>query len=255
MRVAGGCRTIPGWPLDDQTSTDIACTLFESSDDALLIATADGTILTANPASCGLIGESRDVLTGETVAGLFQGDGVDVMEALRGLDGEQAQAATTVAGRPVLIHSFAVAKKAASHMLIRLRPAKPDTLHFEDLLACRTMKELLTHLPDALAAIDETGKVLMANEAFLALVAAPSEAETRFIPINRWLGANDGDAASMIAALQAGRKIASYPSVIWSEQGKRKQVKVWAIPALTVPPRCYGLLIRTDAAPAPSDAP
>lgn len=244
--MAGGRRAASGWPLDHPTSVKIASSLFELSEDALIIASAKGGIVTANSASCALTGKSRDELVGMTLASLLEGDGragVDVL--LRRPDAEAAQATAVIAGREVLVSSLAVSGRAAGHVLLQLRPIKPSTQHFDDLLACGALREILANLPDALVAIDETGKVLMANEAFLAMVAASSEAEARFVPIDRWLGANEGDAAAIIAELQAGREIAAYPSVIWSEKGKRGQVEVWAIPALTASPRCYGLLIKT----------
>lgn len=218
--------------------------LFHFSNEALIMVRADNLEIVRANEACGLlIGKLPDEIAGTQLDSLLQSK--DSVASLLS-SGATARRATvaTIGGRTLSISALPPGSTPSAHILLRLDPANDDTQHFDDLLACATLKEMLVNLPDALAAIDQTGKILMANQAFVELVRASSEAGVRLSPIGRWLGPTEEDAHQLVNKLLSGETISDYHSVIWTENGNREEVQLSAIPALTAMPLCYALLIR-----------
>jgi PAS domain-containing protein len=231
--------------------------LFHFSNEALIVVRADDMQIVGANEACGLlIGKLPEDIAGTQLDSLLRSDDSGaIMSLLKGGETTRKTIAATIGGRALAISALPGSPSSA-YILLRLDAANDDTQHFDDLLACATLKEMLVKLPDALAAIDQTGKILMANQAFVELVRAPSEAGVRLSPIGRWLGPTEEDANQLVNKLLSGETISDHHSVIWTESGNRVEVQLSAIPALTAMPLCYALLIKKRqpqiAPPAPA---
>ena len=225
--------------------------LFEFSDEAMVVLTIDDLKITkANTASGRLFHTPPDQLTGEGLERFLSADSdQNLQPLLQNLcEGAGRKATVTSGDRPLVLSALPLAETLYGSVLLRLLPTADETRHFDDVLACATLKEMVMKLPDAFVAIDEMGKVLMANEMFTELVAAASEAQVRFLSIDRWIGLTEADGQTLIANAQIGGAILGYPTVLWTETGEREEIQVSVIPALTGSLRYFGLLIRSQPA-------
>lgn len=234
----------------------IVSRLFHFSNEALIMVRTDNLEIAGANEACGLlIGKLPEEIAGARFDTLLQSDDTGAITSLVS-GGEPARRTTAIiGGRSLSISALPPAGTPSAYALLRLDAAHDDTQHFDDLLACATLKEMLVNLPDALAAIDQTGKILMANQAFVNLVMATSETGIRLSSIGRWLGPTEDDAHQLVNRLAAGETISDYRSVIWTENGSREEVELSAIPAPTAMPLCYALLIRKQQPSTIASAP
>ncbi len=219
-----------------------------SAEPVLVVDGATLRVVEANPAAATLFGSSTRKLVGRAfpfdMDGRSDGAVQDLLATVRthgrGEDlavqlGQPAQACTL---------SISLARQdAQSLFLVRLLPLGREAAGAGTPLEAECFR-LLQALPDAFVALDQEGRVVAANRAFLDLVELPTERQVRGQMLSRWVGRPGADLGLMLATLRQHGVIRLFSTSLRGELGSASEVEVAGVILRDRCPEIQGLLIR-----------
>ena len=181
-------------------------TLFHVATDAVFVLDAATlTIVEANSAAAQLLNAPLESLAGAPFTAHIDPSSrpaIDELLAQARSSGSPAEVRSRLAGRSLMVNISATPLRSPESMLLMVRAhavdsqeAAPDHLR---------LANLVERLPDAVVIADSSGRVRMANPAFIRLAAARDEASLLGRMLADWVAPVEGLGAVLSAARQGG---------------------------------------------------
>jgi transcriptional regulator PpsR len=104
---------------------------------------------------------------------------------------------------------------------------------------------LLKKAPDAHVVIDQDGRILAANFAFLQMAQVMSEDQARGESLERWLGRSGVDVSVLIANLRQHGSVTLFSTLLRGEQGSNSDVELSGVALTNGNKPTFGLSIRS----------
>ncbi len=221
--------------------------LFETTAEAVMI--VDGStqkVLEANPAARALCGARRARLVGAPLSALFEPVHAERLQnlvaAARTVGRQDALRAQLVgAGEEVAVSASVFRQDEAAFVLVRLLPVRAELAHAPVRLrgaaaapqggetgADAMLQAYLRHSPDGLVFCDVTGRVLLANRAFVALAQLSAEEQVRGQSLDRWVGRTGVELGVLIATLRQRGSVGLFVTMLRGEYGGSVEVEISA---------------------------
>jgi len=231
--------------------------LFQVATDA--VAVVDGEtlqIVEANQAAATLFGTAAEQLQGQHVGAGFEHHSRGAVNELLGNARATGQSGEIRARLQGTLTSTSVAATPfrsddSMRLLVRMRAidaASPSAA------LNKTLARLVDDASDGVVVTDSSGRILIANPAFVALAGLGSEAQAKGQPLMNWLGLADQPLAALVAKVRRdgiARQIASRV-----KRGPASELPAETSAALLTEgdQECIGFTIRPTARPAIDDA-
>ena len=231
--------------------------LFQVATDAVIVVDAETLqIVEANQAAARLLGASAEQLQGRHASAGFEHHARGAVNALLGnarTTGQSGEIRARLQGTQTSISIAATPFRTDDSMrlLVRMR-ALEDSATSTGLN--QTLSRLVDGSRDGVVVTDSSGRILIANPAFLALAHLASETEVKGKPLMAWVGLADEPLAALVARVRRdgiARHIES-----WVKRGAAPAVQVEISAALLTEgdQECIGFTIhpveRASARPA-----
>ncbi|MEO8524688.1 MAG: transcriptional regulator PpsR [Caldimonas sp.] len=226
--------------------------LFQVATDAVMVVDPETLlILDANPAATRLFASADEHLIGKPAtvgfAHLARGAVNELLAAARssGQSGEiRARLLGSVASTSVAATSFRA--DDAMRLLVRVRSVDmPATFSDHD----AGVTSLVEGDTDAVVVTDSSGRILLANRAFLGLVELGSEGDAKGRPLFDWLGGPDRPIEALISQVRRHGVVRRFASTAKPARGHATAVEVSAALLTEGDQECIGFTIRPDASP------
>jgi transcriptional regulator PpsR len=114
------------------------------------------------------------------------------------------------------------------------------------------VEELIDHLPDGFVALDETGIIRHANQAFLDLVQVGSKGSAIGESLSRWLWQPGADLTALLANIQRHKTVRLFTTTIRGELGTDTEIEISAGICEGCEPNQIGVLLRNVARRLPT---
>ncbi|NCA69729.1 MAG: transcriptional regulator PpsR [Sphingobacteriia bacterium] len=219
------------------------------SEAILIIDAATQRVVEANPAAGQVLGETPTRIIGRPFPDGFDTDGT---QAINGL-----LAAVRTAGRAddvrarladgmqeFLVSASLLRQENLSFLLVRLAPLLADA-------TAPTMPEnrarylrMIENAPDCLVITDAEGRVLSANNTFLALTEIATEQQARGESLDRWLGRPGVDLNVLIANLRQHDTVRLFATTLRGEYGSITDIEISAAAVRNGERPYFGFFIR-----------
>ena len=221
--------------------------LFQVATDAVLTADAHSLrVVEANHAASGLLGAGVP-LAGRAVPDLFDRSSRGTLQELlinAGAHGKPAEIPVRLPKTLALAAVSATPFRAGDglRLLLRVRaPAAPDPQGTD---MNRTLALLVDSTRDGIVVTDSSGRIVVANPAFLLLVHSASEDEVRGRPIGDWLGRIEADVSTLLAGAHAHGLAQLVRSSLRRHDGAAIDVDVTGAMLAEGEQQCFGFTIR-----------
>jgi len=224
--------------------------LFQVATDAVLVVDGETLqVVEANQAASTLLGAPAEQLPGRHVSAGFEHHSRGAVNELltnaraTGRSGEiRARLQGTLTSTSVVATPFR--SDDAMRLLVRMRAIDPGGT---SAALSRTLARLVDDASDSIVVTDSSGRIQIANPAFLALAGLHSEAQAKGQALMSWLGLTDQPLAALVAKVRRdgiARRIAS-----WVKRGQGPEVLVEISAALLTEgdQECIGFTIRPTA--------
>ena len=222
--------------------------LFQLASEAVLIVdSASHRVIEANPAAAALIGGDAKKLIGHAFDDLFD-------EGSRRAS-QSFVAAARVAPRvdnvhvtlakdatPLLLSGSLFRQENAANLLVILSRVGGGAKGVAD-EELQTLA-LVDAMPEAFVVTDSERKVLRANNAFLDLVQATTQAQVRGQPLERWIGRPGVDVDLLFTNIRTHGAVRHFSTLARGEFGAEEDVEIAAVSALNGAEPCIGFTIR-----------
>jgi transcriptional regulator PpsR len=236
--------------------------LFYSTSEAVMIVDVNGMkVLEANPRAAELSSKVQRKLVGRTFTDLFDAaSGAEIQALLAELRTQPHSSERVVrfggqTTRHMLSGSMMRQESGATFLIARLVPlgtATEPSAKKSD----ADVRRIVSAMPDAFVVADADGRIVTANDAFLALSQLASEDQARGQPLERWIGRAAADMAVLLANLKEHGTVRRFNTVIQGEFGSAEDVEISAVSALGSTPPVIGFVVRpSDRRDRTPDAP
>ncbi len=152
--------------------------------------------------------------------------------------------------RPWMLRGSLITAEPGHVFLLQFTPATDLSVPADD-AGHSTVEELIDHLPDGFVALDESGIVRHANQAFLDLVQVGSKGSAVGESLGRWLSQPGADLNALLANIQRHRTVRLFTTTIRGELGTETEVEISAGVGESAQDR-IGVLVRNVARRLPS---
>ena len=234
--------------------------LFQVATDAVMVVDPETLlILDANPAAGALFSSTGEPLIGKhaTVgfAHVSRSAVNELLVAARG-SGQSGEIRARLLGSVAMTSVAATSLRAddAMRLLVRVRAADVPVAHavVEESRgvtpAGRAMSALEESANDAAAVTDSSGRILLANPAFLQLVRVGREDEAKGRPLVDWLGTPERPADQLIPQVRRQGVVGSFAATIRTPVGHGEHVEVSATLLTEGDQECIGFTFRRSGA-------
>ena len=231
--------------------------LFQVATDA--VAVVDGLtlqIVEANQAAAVLFGTAAEQLKGHHIGAGFEHHSRGAVNELlanaraTGQSGEiRARLQGTLTSTSVVATPFR--SDDTMRLLVRMRAIDPSG---PTAALNKTLARLVDDASDGVVVTDSSGRILIANPAFLALAGLGSEAQAKGQPLMGWLGLSDQPLAALVAKVRRDGIARQIPSRV--KRGPAPELPAETSAALLTEgdQECIGFTIRPAVRPAVNDA-
>lgn len=224
--------------------------LFRMVSEAILIIDAPSQrVVEANPAAGQLLGESPTRVIGRHFPEGFDTDSTQAINVL--LAGVRAAGrADDVRARladgmqEFLVSASLLRQENLSFLLVRLSALRSET-------SATSMPEhrarylrVIENAPDCLVITDAEGRLLSANNTFLALVETATEQQARGESLDRWLGRPGVDLNVLLANLRQHDTVRLFATTLRGEYGSITEVEISAAAVRNGERPYFGFFIR-----------
>lgn len=224
--------------------------LFQMAEQAVLVLDAN-TLKTidVNPAAATLLDATPGKLVGQSVSEFFDAAAwpelLRQFEGLRAVGRFEAQRAALVSAGPCWVAASLFRQDAGAQILVRLT-ATDRASHSVPAVKEQTLRAI-EQLPHAFVLLDQEGRILDANGAFLDMTGLSTLAQARSQPINRWLGRASVDANVLFSNMKEHGKVRDFATVMQSEYGAAEDVEISGAAVEGGDGVCFGLIIHSLA--------
>lgn len=221
--------------------------LFQVATDAVLTVDAHSLrVVEANHAAASLLGAGT-ALAGRTAPELFDRSSRGALQDLllnAGADGKAAEINVRLPKAQALAAVSATPFRAGGglRLLLRVRSAAAPETHGAEMN--KTLALLVDSTRDGIVVTDSSGRILVANPAFLALVHTASEEEVRGRPIGDWLGRIEADVSALLSGAHAHGIAHLVRSSLRRHDGVALDVDVTGAMLAEGEQECFGFTIR-----------
>jgi transcriptional regulator PpsR len=221
--------------------------LFQVATDAVLTADAHSLrILEANHAAASLLGGGMP-LAGRTASELFDRSSRGTLQDLllnAGADGKPAEINVRLPKSQALAGVSATPFRAGGglRLLLRVRSAAAPQARGEEMN--KTLALLVDSTRDGIVVTDSSGRILVANPAFLTLAHSACEEQVRGRPIGDWLGRIEADVATLLASAHAHGIAHLVRSSLRRPDGLAIDVDITGAMLAEGEQECFGFTIR-----------
>ncbi len=221
--------------------------LFQVATDAVLTADAHSLrVVEANHAAASLLGAGIP-LAGRAVPELFDRSSRGTLQELllnAGAHAKPAEIPVRLPKTQALAAVSATPFRAGDGLRLLLRVRAPSAPDAQGTDMNRTLALLVDSTRDGIVVTDSSGRILVANPAFLALVHSASEDEVRGRPMGEWLGRIDTDVSALLAGAHAHGLAHLVRSSLRRHDGAALDVDVTAAMLAEGEQECFGFTIR-----------
>lgn len=229
--------------------------LFQVANDAVLVLDSHTLhMLEANDAAQQLLGHAASTLTSQPLTHWLDAStraAVDQLLDTTRATGRPAEVRAKVAKTQALIELTATPVRGDGTLLLLVRarlannPQNAPDHH-------RQLANLVERTRDAVVITDASGRILMANPAFMGLCQLPSEAQARGHSLGEWLG--QAELAWLLSAVQNDGMATRTSASLHDDQGHRLALEVSATLLPDGDQECIGFTMRS-VAPKNPDTP
>ena len=223
--------------------------LFQLASEAIVVVdSASGRVVEANPAAMRLLGTNSRQLVGKSFP-----DGFDARStrALRALlekarsagRAEDVRARLAEDKREFLASASLFRHEAASHVLVRLSAADGATPALVQ--SHSALLRALEASPDGFVVTEPDGRVMTANRAFLDFVQLVAEDQARGRSLDDWLGRPGADLSVLLANLRQHGAVRLFATALRGELGQSTEVEISAVSVTEADEPCLGFSIRS----------
>jgi len=221
--------------------------LFQVATDAVLTVDAHSLrVVEANHAAASMLGAGI-ALAGRAAPELFDRSSRGTLQDLllnAGANGKPAEINVRLPKSQALAAVSATPFRAGDglRLLLRVRSAAAPEAHGVEMN--RTLALLVDSTRDGIVVTDSSGRILVANPAFLALVHTASEDEVRGRPIGDWLGRIEADVSALLAGAHAHGIAHLVRSSLRRSDGVAIDVDITGAMLAEGEQECFGFTIR-----------
>jgi transcriptional regulator PpsR len=221
--------------------------LFQVATDAVLTVDAHSLrVVEANHAAASMLGAGT-ALAGRTAPELFDRSSRGTLQDLllnAGAHGKPAEINVRLPKSQALTAVSATPFRAGGglRLLLRVRSAAVSETHGVEMN--KTLALLVDSTRDGIVVTDSSGRILVANPAFLALVHTASEEEVRGLQIGDWLGRIEADVSTLLAGAHAHGIAHLVRSSLRRHDGVAIDVDVTGAMLAEGEQECFGFTIR-----------
>jgi transcriptional regulator PpsR len=224
--------------------------LFYSTSEAVMIVdTANHKIIEVNPRAAELTGKAQRKFAGRNFFDLFDPASAPDVQALLAELRTQSHGrdyAVRLAGqtqRHVLSGSVVRQDSGATYLIARLMPLDVGADQAAK-SGGADVQRIISAMPDAFVVTDAEGRILTANDAFLALSQLTTEEQARGQMLERWIGRAAADMGVLLSNLKEHGTVRRFNSVVQGEFGTTEDVEISAVSALGSTPPVIGFVVR-----------
>lgn len=206
--------------------------LFHTTSEPVLIVDAvSETVVEANPAAAQLFGISDARPPSRSVPSALDPAGVQALKsvaaAVRSGQTVDEVRLRTAGGRDELVAAVMPFRQAAGLLfLLRFIQSAGTSAASQPSPANLKLLEFMRRSPDGYVVIDHSGRIQVANAAFVQMAQLVSEEQAHGEMIERWLGRSGVDIGVMIANLRHNETITLFATVMRGEYGAATDVEV-----------------------------
>ncbi len=223
--------------------------LFRMVSEAILIIDAPTQrVVEANPAAGQLLGESPTRVIGRPFPEGFDTEGTQSINGL--LAGVRAagraddvRAKLADGMQEFLVSASLLRQENLSFLLVRLSPMAAESAAAQPENRARYLR-VLENAPDCVVITDADGRVLSANNTFLALTEIAAEQQARGESLDRWLGRPGVDLNVLMANLRQHDTVRLFATTLRGEYGSTTDVEISAAAVRNGERPYFGFFIR-----------
>lgn len=224
--------------------------LFRMVSEAILIIDAPTQrVVEANPAAGQLLGESPTRVIGRPFPEGFDTEGTQAINGL--LAGVRAagraddvRAKLADGMQEFLVSASLLRQENLSFLLVRLSPIIAETATSTQPENRARYLRVLENAPDCVVITDADGRVLSANNTFLALTEIAAEQQARGESLDRWLGRPGVDLNVLMANLRQHDTVRLFATTLRGEYGSTTDIEISAAAVRNGERPYFGFFIR-----------
>ncbi|MDP2412180.1 MAG: transcriptional regulator PpsR [Pseudolabrys sp.] len=223
--------------------------LFHTTSEPVLIVDAvSETVVEANPAATQLFGVPAGRLLSRNFPSALEPASVHALKSLAGAirNGQTVDdIRLRLAGSTDDLVAAVVPFRQTAGMLFLLRFIQPggDTAGARTSLANLKLLAFMRRSPDGYVVVDQSGRIQVANAAFVQMAQLVSEDQAHGEMIDRWLGRSGVDMSVMIANLRHHETVTLFATIMRGEYGASTDVEVSGFSLIGEQPS-FGLAVR-----------
>ena len=221
--------------------------LFQVATDAVMVVDALTTnVVEANRAAAQLFNLTPEALVGKPASiGIDRNSRAAVEELLNTAraTGRSAEIRARLVGGQATISVSATPFRGEDGLLLLMR-ARTIDLRPASSEASATLADFVERTPDAVVITDSSGRILMANPAFLGLCQLSSEAHVSGQPLNEWVGDGQHALAAVLSEVKSHGITGPRGAVVRGGQGRTVAVEMSAVLLDDGDQECLGFTLR-----------
>ncbi len=219
--------------------------LFQLGSEPVLVVDAGTRRVTeANPAAVRLIGRPEKRILGQDAVELFEAASAREVEALfSGLraTGRADDVEARLGSARTRVSASLFRQGSSASVLLRLTGSEAVAVGAE---ARGPLLDVIEGIPEGFVVTDMQRRVLAANGAFLDLAQVATEEQARGLPIDRWIGREETEAATLFATLKEHGSVRHFVTGLRGQLGALEEVEIAAVAVPHGRPPCLGFTIR-----------
>ncbi|WP_375456528.1 transcriptional regulator PpsR [uncultured Methylobacterium sp.] len=217
------------------------------SEPVLVIDATTRRVTEVNPAAVRLIGRPEKRILGQDVVELFEAASAREIEALfSGLraTGKAEDFEARLGGNRGRARITASLFRQGSSASALLRFAEATAGSAESAHARGPLLNVIDDIPEGFVVTDLARRILIANGAFLDLAQVATEEQVRGERIDRWIGREETEAATLFATLAEHGSVRHFVTGLRGLLGAVEDVEIAAVAVPHAEPPCLGFTIR-----------
>jgi transcriptional regulator PpsR len=224
--------------------------LFYSTSEAVMIVDMQSLkVSEANPRASELAGKTQRKLVGRGFYDVFDAASGPEIQALVAELRSQPHGNERVVRFSGQKHSHMLAgsmmrqENGATFLIARLTPSDTQVQGVAK-AGEADLRTIISAMPDAFVVTDADGRIVTANDSFLALTQLATHDQARGQLLERWIGRAAADMGVLLSNLKEHGAVRRFNSMVQGEFGANEDVEISAVSALASTPPSIGFVLR-----------